>query len=463
MTKAEQKRQKIDWLRRHKSYESVNYKKFRNEIQKMSLAVPWEKTTEKNYTQVITKHFEDTTPMFRAVLVVHEYAGKREYRYQRKKINEFKMQMVTKATPLFNAELVAFIAENLLKTGGSRIVSMTQTLAKFLISLLADFLQDQQVTYPIAVDKILKRINRPDFYRYQIERIVRTETTQASQYTALQAMDDPDIYIDKVWLAVDDDRTRNGTKGRPYNHLGQDGIVKRLKDDFNIEVYDEPSEPLLYPGDPKGSAGNVINCRCGLGRQVRRDKNGRVVMKTQADILQQAVKKKTKSEMKLSEFEEAIYKLKHEEGALYSTNGKQIFWKKGEKNYIDLTDDEVEQFPGRIFTHNHPNGATFSVADLQTAMNFNLKEIRAVAKEGFYSMKLKKYGLSERRIESRMNIAEKRILRKIKSNNYVNNYFATYSVLNDQQKRIYYWRLIMEEFLKIGDNNKYFIYEFISR
>ena len=463
MTKAEAKRQKIKWLRRHKQYESRNYKNFRIAIKNMSLGVPWDKTTENNYKRVITEHFRDITPMYEAVLDIHLNAGKKEYRYQRKKINETKANLVTKQTPLFNAELVRLIADNLLTTGGSRIVSMSKSLAKFLINVLADLLEDQQITYPIAVDRILKDINDPNYYRYQVERIVRTETTQSSQYTAMMAMDDPDIYIDKVWLSIDDDRTRNGTKGQPFNHLGQDGTVKKLKDVFNIEVYNEPSEPLLYPGDPSGSAGNVINCRCGLGRQVRRDKNGRVVMKTEPDILQQAIKKKTKDQMTLAEFEEAIYKLKHEEGAVYGLNGKQVFWKKGEKSQINFTTAEARQFTGRIFTHNHPNGATFSVDDLQTAMDWKMEEVRAVAREGFYSMKFKKYGLSTRTIKKRMNLAESRIVSKIKSNNWENEFYATYRLLNEQEQRIWFWDKVIHEFLKIGDNDKYFIYEFKER
>ena len=132
MTKAEAKRQKIAWLRRHKQYESRNYKNFRIAIQNMSLDVPWDKTTENNYQRVITEHFKDTTPMYEAVLDIHLNAGKKEYRYQRKKIDEIKAKLVTKQTPLFNAELVRLIADNLLTTGGSRIVSMSKTLAKFL-------------------------------------------------------------------------------------------------------------------------------------------------------------------------------------------------------------------------------------------------------------------------------------------------------------------------------------------
>ena len=36
-----------------------------------------------------------------------------------------------------------------------------------------------------------------------------------------------------------------------------DGQVRAIGDTFDVD-----GEQLAYPGDPSGSAGNVINCRC---------------------------------------------------------------------------------------------------------------------------------------------------------------------------------------------------------
>jgi hypothetical protein len=33
----------------------------------------------------------------------------------------------------------------------------------------------------------------------------------------------------------------------------------------------------MFPGDPKGSAGNVVNCRCSVAQVVRRDKDGNIM------------------------------------------------------------------------------------------------------------------------------------------------------------------------------------------
>lgn len=56
----------------------------------------------------------------------------------------------------------------------------------------------------------------------------------------------------KEWMAVQDDRTRD-------DHADADGQVVKMDDSFNVG-----GEDMDYPGDPDGSAENVINCRCTL-------------------------------------------------------------------------------------------------------------------------------------------------------------------------------------------------------
>ena len=36
-------------------------------------------------------------------------------------------------------------------------------------------------------------------------------------------------------------------------------------------------DELAYPGDPKGRAGNVINCRCTVGIIPKRDASGSLI------------------------------------------------------------------------------------------------------------------------------------------------------------------------------------------
>lgn len=56
----------------------------------------------------------------------------------------------------------------------------------------------------------------------------------------------------KTWLAHNDEKTR-------VAHHGADGQTVPFYQPFNVD-----NEPLMFPGDPAGSPGNVINCRCSM-------------------------------------------------------------------------------------------------------------------------------------------------------------------------------------------------------
>jgi uncharacterized protein with gpF-like domain len=56
--------------------------------------------------------------------------------------------------------------------------------------------------------------------------------------------------MERRWMAALDDRTRDA-------HGSADGQIVKVDKPFNVG-----GEELMYPGDPAGSAENVINCRC---------------------------------------------------------------------------------------------------------------------------------------------------------------------------------------------------------
>lgn len=81
-------------------------------------------------------------------------------------------------------------------------------------------------------------------------RIVRTEghrITETAAYHAQQKAKDRGADIVKTWDASLDAKTRP-------SHAKVDGEIKELEEKF--------SNGLMYPGDPHGSAAEVINCRC---------------------------------------------------------------------------------------------------------------------------------------------------------------------------------------------------------
>jgi len=86
--------------------------------------------------------------------------------------------------------------------------------------------------------------------------IARTETHAASQAANQAAAKATGLSMRKVWLAAAGERTRE-------DHADADGQQRRLDEPFIVG-----GEELMQPGDPAGSAEQVISCRCAVGYEV---------------------------------------------------------------------------------------------------------------------------------------------------------------------------------------------------
>lgn len=103
----------------------------------------------------------------------------------------------------------------------------------------------------LSYDEIARNINR----RYWIginksQTIARTEGHRVSQiatYEAQKGAKAAGCSIVKQWDATMDSRTRD-------SHAKVDGEIREIEEPF--------SNGLMFPGDPNGSAAEVINCRC---------------------------------------------------------------------------------------------------------------------------------------------------------------------------------------------------------
>jgi len=101
--------------------------------------------------------------------------------------------------------------------------------------------------------------------RYRALRIARTEIVSASNHGSLTGAKSTGLNLNKVWISTKGNRTRHSHADKDL-----DGQVVGLHESFKVPIYDgdkktNDTERLQHPGDPKGSAGNVINCRCTQG------------------------------------------------------------------------------------------------------------------------------------------------------------------------------------------------------
>lgn len=94
--------------------------------------------------------------------------------------------------------------------------------------------------------------------------IARTETISAYNSGQFEAAADtakalgvPLTSVRKSWLATADTRTRD-------SHRHTDGQPRGLTDPFSVGTAEGPKSPMMFPGDPRGPANEVIQCRCTL-------------------------------------------------------------------------------------------------------------------------------------------------------------------------------------------------------
>ncbi|MDR2100807.1 MAG: phage head morphogenesis protein [Campylobacteraceae bacterium] len=100
------------------------------------------------------------------------------------------------------------------------------------------------------------RKNAPEISKIRSNTIARTEIHQASNTANMQLTkelaNELGIEMVKEWVGSHDERVRD-------THAEADRQTVGLNENFIVG-----GEELAYPGDPNGSAENVINCRCAV-------------------------------------------------------------------------------------------------------------------------------------------------------------------------------------------------------
>jgi len=76
--------------------------------------------------------------------------------------------------------------------------------------------------------------------------------------------------------------------------------------------------------------------------------------------------------------EQEIINAPIEHGIVVAEDGTVLVETSGRSNSIKFTWEETSKMKGAILTHNHPNGTTFSGADVQLALSNNVAALRAV-------------------------------------------------------------------------------------
>ena len=253
----------MDWKKQHSIYERKAYRIVQKHISTIIKRLPKNASLYTYEVEVdVSIMREDIVKMYRELYqtIGIDYGNK---------INKT-LEKTKKANVLFNNELLKEILLFLSSDGGIRITSVRDTLVADVIKSIQKSLGENGTVIDLrnAIQSIIEK--NQTFYKWQSLRIARTETTTSSNFAAIKTAEQSDLVLDKVWISVQDNRTRI----TPYDHFDMNDQKQELNKPFFVG-----GENIMYPGDTKASAGNVINCRCTIAFVPKRDADGMLILK----------------------------------------------------------------------------------------------------------------------------------------------------------------------------------------
>ncbi len=252
----------IDWSKLQPIYERKAYRIVQKHIKSILSGIPYKNATLTNYEYLIQANISEQ--QIKAMFV--ELYSTIGLNYGNRVKND--IEKVKKAHILFNEYLLNEILVFLSKDGGAKIVSVHNSLIESIIDTIKSQLSENATVIEIqnALYQIISKSQT--FYKWQALRIARTETTFSAGYAAMKTAEQSDLVLTKMWIAVEDNRTR-------HDHLSENNQIV----DFDSSFIMSSGVEMQYPGDPKAPANEVINCRCTISFRPKRDSNGDLIRK----------------------------------------------------------------------------------------------------------------------------------------------------------------------------------------
>ena len=158
---------------------------------------------------------------------------------------EFKRDITT---PIVDGAIARWIKIN----GGTEITEIVGTTMQDINNIVSEARVEGLSERDTA--KLIQAV-APTKSASRSQTIARTESHGSSQGISLDVANQTDIPMKKVWLT-------SGSRAR-QSHKDANNQSVAIAQPFTVG-----REKLDYPGDPRGSAKNVINCRCVIGYEV---------------------------------------------------------------------------------------------------------------------------------------------------------------------------------------------------
>ena len=143
------------------------------------------------------------------------------------------------------------------KHSGQKVTQVTKATQKQVAQIVSRGIEEGLTNREVAA--LIKKDGKI-YSSYRSNMIARTESHSAANAASHEQAKSSGAVKKKKWIAAFDDRTRSGDNSS-FDHTN----VASVRIELPFEV---SGEELMHPGDPAGSAGNIIMCRCAMGYEV---------------------------------------------------------------------------------------------------------------------------------------------------------------------------------------------------
>lgn len=141
--------------------------------------------------------------------------------------------------------------------GLSNATSIADTSKNDVVGVIAEGVQSGSGTEQIGRD--IRKVMR-NLAIWRAATIARTETHNASMWAGFKTVENAErelgVIVGKRWIYTMDERTRNN-----HRKMGMHPVIP-LKEKFKVPNEAGGFDLMDHPGDHRGSASNVVNCRC---------------------------------------------------------------------------------------------------------------------------------------------------------------------------------------------------------
>lgn len=177
--------------------------------------------------------------------------------------NAFQIKDPTILTKSISADIWRTMVNTYIRTiGGERITEINKYTKEYVLQRLRPILTigiDKGLGIRDIANSIIKDIDEYSgkFAQYRAQRIARTEIVGTSNWASVSSVESSGVKdrLLKKWHVTVDGRERE-------SHLAMRDHKAIPIDDFFEVPNGMGVDRMKYPGDPAGSKGNVIQCRC---------------------------------------------------------------------------------------------------------------------------------------------------------------------------------------------------------